>query len=89
MPYGRGVRRWRPVSAADHRDQIAPGLTERCGIRAVTAAQAIVSFSHPRTVPKRRRIRRAFGRQSTASQQRQDTPTSAHRPSRGRGQVQP
>jgi transposase len=28
-------------------DQIAPGLTERRGIGAVTAAQAIVSFSHP------------------------------------------
>jgi transposase len=28
-------------------DQMAPGLTERRGIGAVTAAQAIVSFSHP------------------------------------------
>jgi transposase len=28
-------------------DQIAPGLTQRRGIGAVTAAQAIVSFSHP------------------------------------------
>ena len=28
-------------------DEIAPGLTERRGIGAVTAAQAIVSFSHP------------------------------------------
>jgi transposase len=28
-------------------NQIAPGLTERRGIGAVTAAQAIVSFSHP------------------------------------------
>jgi transposase len=28
-------------------DEIAPGLTQRRGIGAVTAAQAIVSFSHP------------------------------------------
>ena len=28
-------------------DQVAPGLTQRRGIGAVTAAQAIVSFSHP------------------------------------------
>ena len=28
-------------------DEMAPGLTERRGIGAVTAAQAIVSFSHP------------------------------------------
>jgi transposase len=28
-------------------DEMAPGLTERRGIGVVTAAQAIVSFSHP------------------------------------------
>ena len=28
-------------------DEMAPGLTQRRGIGAVTAAQAIVSFSHP------------------------------------------
>jgi transposase len=48
-PYGRGVTRWRPTGAQLQAivDQIAPGLTERRGIGAVTAAQAIVSFSHP------------------------------------------
>jgi transposase len=58
-------------------DQVAPGLTQRRGIGAVTAAQAIVSFSQPRTVPKRRRVRRAVRHQSTAGQQRQDSPASA------------
>ena len=48
-PYGRGV-----TALAANRaqlqtivDEIAPGLTERRGIGPVTAAQAIVSFSHP------------------------------------------
>jgi hypothetical protein len=33
--------------STDPVDQINPGLTDRLGIGAVTAAQAIVSFSHP------------------------------------------
>ena len=46
--YGRASRLGsQPCSAADHRGPVAPGLTERRGIGAVTAAQAIVSFSHP------------------------------------------
>ena len=46
---GRGVTRWRPtgLSCRPSWTKMAPGLTERRGIGAVTAAQAIVSFSHP------------------------------------------
>jgi len=47
------IRAGRHALAADRAqlqaivDQITPGMTERRGIGAVTAAQAIVSFSHP------------------------------------------
>jgi hypothetical protein len=53
-------------------DEMAPRMTERRGVGAVTAAQAIVSFSHPRAVPKRRRVRRPVRHQPGASQQRPD-----------------
>jgi transposase len=33
-------------------EELAPGLTDRPGIGPVSAAQVIVSFSHPSTVPK-------------------------------------
>jgi transposase len=58
-------------------EEMAPGLTERRGIGAVTAAQAIVSFLPPRTVPKRRRIRCAVGHHPVAGQQRQNGPAPA------------
>ena len=49
----RAVRDGREALAANRAllqtivDEIAPGLTQRRGVGAVTAAQAIVSFSHP------------------------------------------
>lgn len=49
----RAVRDGRDALAANRAllqtivDEIAPGLTQRRGVGAVTAAQAIVSFSHP------------------------------------------
>jgi transposase len=49
----RAVRAGRQVLAANRDqlqtivDEMAPGLTERRGVGAVTAAQVIVSFSHP------------------------------------------
>jgi hypothetical protein len=49
-PWRGDVNHHRPANRAQLQtivDQIAPGLTERRGIGAVTAAQAIVSFSHP------------------------------------------
>lgn len=55
-------------------DDLFPGLTERRGIGPVGAAQAIVSLSHPSTVPKQRGTR-ARRIQFAASQQRSDPPT--------------
>ena len=58
-------------------EEMAPGLTERRGIGAVTAAQVIVPFSHPRALPKRRRVRRPVRHQPTAGQQWPDGPAPA------------
>lgn len=57
-------------------DELVPGLTDRRGIGPVGAAQAIVSLSHPSTVPKQRGARAR--RIHAASQQRPDLPTSPH-----------
>jgi hypothetical protein len=56
-------------------DDLAPGLTDQRGIGPLSAAQVIVSFSHPPTVPKRRRLRRPGRHQPPTSQQRPDRPT--------------
>ena len=52
-------------------DDLVPGLTDRRGIGPVGAAQAIVSLSHPSTVPKQRGAR-ARRIQFVAGQQRSD-----------------
>ena len=68
-------------------DDMAPGLTERRGVGAVTAAQVIVSFSPRRPLPKRRRVRRAVRDQPVAGQQRQDRAAPAQ--PRRRPRVEP
>jgi hypothetical protein len=52
-------------------NDIAPGLIERRGVGPVSAAQAIVSFSHPGrlTAAQRRGLRRPRRRQPAAGQQ--------------------
>jgi hypothetical protein len=64
-------------------DDIAPGLTSRYGVGPVSAAQAIVSFSHPGRC--RSEAAYAAGRhQPDPGQQRNDRPVPA-RPRRGAG----
>jgi transposase len=53
-------------------DRLAPGLVDRRGVGPVTAAQAIVSFSHPGPLPQRRCVRRPRRHQPAAGQQRPD-----------------
>jgi len=52
-------------------DDLAPGLTDRRGIGPISAAQAIVSWSSPSTVPNQRR-RPALEATSSLSQHRPD-----------------
>jgi hypothetical protein len=42
-----GAAQGQPRPAAGHRGRHRPGLTDRYGVGPVTAAQAVVSFSHP------------------------------------------
>ena len=65
-------------------EDIAPGLTSRFGVGPVSAAQAIVSFSHPGPVPQRSGLRRASRHQPAPGQQRPDRPAPAQ-PRRGPG----
>jgi Transposase IS116/IS110/IS902 family len=60
-------------------DEMAPGLTQRRGIGAVTAAQAIVSFSHP----GRCRSDAAFAALSGTSPLQASSGTVRHRLNRG------
>jgi hypothetical protein len=65
-------------------DDIAPSLTSRYGVGPVSAAQAIVSFSHPGPVPQRSRLRRPGRHRPAPGQQRPDRPAPA-RPRRRPG----
>jgi hypothetical protein len=58
-------------------DDLAPGLTSRYGVGPVSAAQAIVSFSHPGPLPQRGCIRCAKRHQPDSGQQWQDHPAPA------------
>jgi transposase len=66
-----------PGSAADHRGPDRSRVDRAPRYRRGHRSSSHRVFLPPRTVPKRRRIRRAVGHQSTAGQQRQDSPTSA------------
>src|SRR5829696_10115679 len=66
---GRTLRTNRAQLQAISND-LAPGLTDRRGLGPVTAAQAIVSCSHPGRCRSGRRVRRAVRHQPTAGQQR-------------------
>ena len=65
-------------------DDIAPGLTSRYGVGPVSAAQAIVSFSHPGRCRSEAAYRRAGRHQPAPGQQRPDRPAPAQ-PRRGPG----
>jgi hypothetical protein len=66
-----------PGSAANHRgrdgSRVDPAPRHRCG-HSSSSHRVVLP---PRTVPKRRRVRRAVGHQPTAGQQRQDGSASA------------
>jgi transposase len=66
-----------PGSAADHRGPDRSRVDRAPRHRRGHRSSSHRVFLPPRTVPKRRRIRRAVGHQSTAGQQRQDSPASA------------
>ncbi len=55
-------------------DELAPGLTDQPGIGPVSAAQVIVSFSHPGRCRKRGGLRHPGRHQPTTSQQRPHHP---------------
>jgi transposase len=57
-------------------DDIAPGLTDRYGIGPVTAAQAVVSFSHPGRCRSEAAYAALAGTSPHPGQQRQDRPAS-------------
>lgn len=57
-------------------EDIAPGLTARPGIGPISAAQAIVSFSHPGRCRDDAAFAALAGTQSATGQQRPDRPPS-------------
>jgi transposase len=70
-------------------EHLAAGLTDRIGIGPVSAAQALVSFSHPGRLARRRVLRRPGRPQPTASQQRPHPPPSPQPRRRPRSQPCP